>query len=457
MRVGCGWCRVCGPGRSKVTGGACLLSFMVAGFWIISTLRSQGEYREWTPRSLPTRDPSVKHFIYGRDSDVYLYSAIANDPSRRGNSSATKDQPIRDQLDIVVTTLDKARVSYECCVLYGDLKRVYVTPARVYFRYYPTKYSVGAQLKEYFHPTVYVARQFSCSVPVLKGAPLPAKITLTSSSQCSSDVNDYLEVLYPPRHPGGLAVCAKIAHSGGLDPGKVIEWFEMQRLLGVDKILIYDLGNQESINTVFRYYRKLGILDVQPYELPGTPKDRSLKEGFKRTPQFVQDETMAVLECRHRMGGYSYVLSHDLDEMVIPRENISIKTLLEESLALYPNAAGFYFFTEFFILTWGPTHPDERLMVKRYRKTREPRWECYKYVYVTDRVISMLTHEIFPKDSYTTEVLPPDDVILHHYRQCPSDTWGTCSVTTRIDDVMVRYRDLDETVLKVRMATGTKS
>lgn len=456
MRAKYKWLHGCGPGRSKFKRVAASLIFIiVAGFWIFLLLPLQGEYQQWTPRSLPTRDPDVKHFIYGRDSDIYMYSAIANVAYQRGNMAAT-DWPIRDEIEIVVTTLDRSRVSYECCVLHEDLTSVYITPARVYFRYYPTKHSLGARLEQYFRPTVYVARQFSCGVPVSNGTPLPSKITLTSTSQCSSDVKDYLTVLYPRRHPGRLAVCAKIAHSGGLDPAKVIEWFEIQRLLGVDKVLIYDLGNQESINRVFGYYRKLGILDVQPYELPGSPRGRSLREDLKHTPQFSQDETMAVLECRHRMGGYTYVIGHDLDEMIVPRENISIKTLIQESLALYPRAAGFYFFTEFFITTWGPTHPEERLMVKRYRKTREPRWECYKYVYVTDRVVSSLTHEIFPKDTFTTEVLPPDDVILHHYRQCPRDTWGTCSVTTTIDDVMVRYRDLDERVLKVQLATGIK-
>ncbi|KAK6963252.1 hypothetical protein BgiMline_030369, partial [Biomphalaria glabrata] len=46
-------------------------------------------------------------------------------------------------------------------------------------------------------------------------------------------------------------------------------------------------------------------------------------------------------------------------------------------------------------------------------------------------------------------ILSPDDVILHHYRKCPRDTWGTCTAATVVDDVMMRFRDLDSQVTQV--------
>ena len=54
-----------------------------------------------------------------------------------------------------------------------------------------------------------------------------------------------------------------------LDPNKLMEWFEVQRLLGVDHIQLMDLNNPEPVQKVFRYYKDMGLLNPLPYELPG--------------------------------------------------------------------------------------------------------------------------------------------------------------------------------------------
>ena len=54
-----------------------------------------------------------------------------------------------------------------------------------------------------------------------------------------------------------------------MDPNKLMEWFELQRLLGVDHIQLMDLHNPEPIQKVFKYYTDLGLLNALPYELPG--------------------------------------------------------------------------------------------------------------------------------------------------------------------------------------------
>ena len=48
-----------------------------------------------------------------------------------------------------------------------------------------------------------------------------------------------------------------------------MEWFEIQRLLGVDHIQIMDADNPEPVQKVFRYYKDMGLLNPLPYELPG--------------------------------------------------------------------------------------------------------------------------------------------------------------------------------------------
>lgn len=239
-----------------------------------------------------------------------MYSAIAN-----------YHLPINGAINIIITTLDASSSPLQCCVLL-DNETLYTTPSQHHFFYHNIDVTFVAKIVEYFHPEIWKAHQFSCVAPEIGRH--AGHVTLTSST-CSTDFRDYLPVLYPQRVPGGLAICAKVAHSNGLDPEKVIEWFELQRMLGVDKVLIFNLGVPEKVYRVFRYYQEIGVLDLQPYELPGHPPNRTLMEIAKTSMQFHNDESMPVLECRQRMSGYSYVISHDLDEFIIPRMDVDLK------------------------------------------------------------------------------------------------------------------------------------
>ncbi|XP_059156818.1 uncharacterized protein LOC131941546 [Physella acuta] len=380
--------------------------------------------------------------------DTYIYSAIANIEYEEKKKQLEAKNITSFDLELILTTLDATRHGYNCCVIYHDPESVTltVTPASHYFR----EFIVGGPSNE----KLYAARQYVCHGTVSTANNMPEYVTLTSSSKCPTHTKDYLKVLYPIKQPG-IALCGKIAHSGGVEPQKAIEWFEMQKLLGVDKILIYDLGNPEGLTRVFRHYQQEGILDLQPYELPGEPESRSLTEAYKHTAQFNYDETLAVLECRHRMAGYDYVISHDMDEMIIPRQAVDLKTFFQEKWSQRPTASALFFHTEFFLTTWEPSNPEEQLMVKRFRNTTVPRWECYKYVYKPSRVITSITHTVFSRSAFKTINIEPNEAILHHYRKCPEDTWKTCSVPSKIDDVMTRYKDLDPRVVKVREVTAT--
>ncbi|CAG5118844.1 unnamed protein product, partial [Candidula unifasciata] len=372
-----------------------------------------------------------KHFVMGRDADVYMYSAIVNLPE---NNIKDNHFDPSTNAEIIITTLDRSSGSFYCCVLFDNKKTLLRNRGQIYFENYVKSGSLIDSLTEYFFPRYYIARQFRCRVPTDSPRSRYSYISL-ASSRCSTDRRDFLPILQPSRVPGGLALCAKVAHSGGLDPEKVIEWFEVQQLLGVDKVLIFDLGNPETLNR---------------------PPNRSLGEKWKRTSQFHHDETMAVLECRQRLAGYDYIIGHDTDEFIIPRRAITLKDFLKEQLQKEPKAAGFYLYTQFFITTWKPTNPEEDLMVKRYRESTVPLWEAYKYVYLPSRAKIATTHQFFPKDAEFRKCkVSPEAAVLHHYRECPQDTWGTCSVATHTDNIMARYHDLDERVFTVRNATQT--
>ncbi|BFZ20527.1 hypothetical protein BsWGS_23565 [Bradybaena similaris] len=399
-----------------------------------------GRYTRWLPGTMPEPDAKARYFVPVRGQPVFMYSAIAN-----------LHQPVDAAINIIITTLSASRQSLQCCVLL-DGKSLFVTPAEEFFQYHNFDVAFIAKILEYFSADLYYARQYSCSVPDTGHS--AGHVTLTSSV-CSPDIEDFLQILYPPRVPGGLALCAKIAYNGGHDPEKVIEWVEVQLMLGVDKILIFDLGNPENLTRVFRYYQSLGVLDVQPYELPGSPANRTLWGADTATVQFHHDESMAVLECNQRMSGYTFVMSHDVDEFIIPRRDVTLKQFFKEKMETYQDGAGFFFEAEFFVYEWGPSHPKEDLMVSRYRRATKPHWECTKYMFLPHRTRGTITHTFFPLPPYRTYILGSEEAVIHHYRRCPH-VWSSCDPETIIDNSMARFRGLHERVVKVRAATNVR-
>lgn len=92
---------------------------------------------------------------------------------------------------------------------------------------------------------------------------------MTPDSACPVEDVYYLPVYIPEVVKGGLAICGKVAFGGLLDPVKLVEWFEMQKLLGVDKIQILDFDNSVNVKKVFQYYQETGLLAMFPLKLPG--------------------------------------------------------------------------------------------------------------------------------------------------------------------------------------------
>ena len=158
--------------------------------------------------------------------------------------------------------MDGSGIALTCCAIIDGVK-LYTSSAHVFSEHHHIDFM--PKVTQYFYPAHFLSKQFLCVVP---GNASVTNISLTSSN-CSDDVSDYIPVIYPETVLGGLAICAKTAFERGPVPERFVEWVEIQRLLGVDKILLFDLGVPEKLQNVFRYYRTLGVLDTVSYELPG--------------------------------------------------------------------------------------------------------------------------------------------------------------------------------------------
>ncbi|XP_048237059.1 uncharacterized protein LOC124134422 [Haliotis rufescens] len=369
------------------------------------------------PRPATQSENSGKPFQYfrkiGRMSTFFLTAFAVN------------DRPIKGRLNININTFDGAHVTLKCCIILSNHTLLITNASEPY----------KMPRAGHFHAT-----QYTCSLPL--GTDV-VQMSLTSSS-CSHDVQDYIPVKRPVQRPGGLALCGKTLFGKDLRPQRLVEWIEIQKLLGVDKILIFDLDNPESIRKIFRYYSKQGILDVQPFELPGRIDGVAYRDLYKHRHrhdgQFFQDESFVLLDCRERLSGYSWVMGIDADEIILPRKNVTLKPFIKELTAKHPQAAGFHFYIMFHYTSHGKTRNHSSGMEHlEYSRSTPPQWKAYKYFYIPDRVVIPSTHRVNAKAPYTVPRVSPSDGVIHHVRPCHLNESVCFPPGSVIDDSLLRF------------------
>lgn len=78
---------------------------------------------------------------------------------------------------------------------------------------------------------------------------------------CVENKEYYIKVDTPKKSESGLAVCGKVSY-GKLDAKRLVEWFEVQRLLGVDKVLTYTYKLNTQAMNVLDYYESIGYAEI---------------------------------------------------------------------------------------------------------------------------------------------------------------------------------------------------
>lgn len=121
-------------------------------------------------------------------------------------------------------------------------------------------------------------RQYSNGWPKMYACQFICKITKKNITHISivkdgAPYNSTLQVLkvtYPTRQQDKLAVCSKMAY-GTEKPIKLIEWFEYNLLMGVDKFITLVQPLNRDAFKVLKYYQQKGVLEmgIFPAPLPG--------------------------------------------------------------------------------------------------------------------------------------------------------------------------------------------
>ncbi|XP_076101032.1 uncharacterized protein LOC143070749 [Mytilus galloprovincialis] len=326
---------------------------------------------------------------------------------------------------IVLNVLDGSTYSNCDCCIYGYQKT--------------TIHRENAIVKEtFFHNSkkaYMVARQFQCSVKHTSFKVV--NIQLAGKMESCNISYSVHPVLYPEIKENGFGICTKIAYNY-INPVYLIEWFEYQKMMGVDMVLISLQSLNEDSYEVLRYYEREGIAKLIsfPKEMPGK-LDRGFTPQQWHFHQSTHDEQVAVYSCKEFLQGFAFVAIIDFDEIIVhDKFSEYSKFLKSELLPSYPDASAFTLNVSFFITDWGVSGV-EPLMTSRYLRRTSPLAYRYKNIYLPHRTETIDTHRTRSKSGYRRISLQSHNVVLHHYRDCNNlDMFpGSCMSYPKYTDI----------------------
>ena len=210
-----------------------------------------------------------------------------------------------------------------------------------------------------------------------------------------------------------ILVCMKTIFDS-LIPQRFIEFVEWQKLLKVDKIILYDIDNiTTDMNRTILHFISEGILEIQKYLPPASKSD------LRDRGQLIQ-----VNDCLYRnMYKYQYITFLDPDEIIVPRlhEVKSYAQLIETMILLNSSAAGYRFPNVIFCLKPSETNqvpPDLLSIRKLVRSDFFPYGTWTKVIVNPRRILEMGIHRIEGalKGYHFPVFVPPSVGALHHYR-----------------------------------------
>ena len=273
---------------------------------------------------------------------------------------------------------------------------------------------------------------------------------------------------------GRLAFCLNSMTGSRWQPKEIVQWLEMQRLLGVEYMTVYNRSLPHERRRVFDEYSHDDVDDQRNLviELRQSHGDLPFFDGI------TSHQTPTLNDCYYRnMGLYRHIVVHDVDELIVPRQNFTtIPDLIDNLKAIYNKTFGYFVFRNLhFFFKEPPTVKAEEqvrqllplslrnhssistyLTKRRRAAVVSPRGLYVKSVIDTDACIAVGIHIC---DAFTARFsrhdeqrfdVDPELAMKHHMRwECNIDDWlkyfkmDNCSQTFRksIDDdmLLVKY------------------
>ena len=131
-----------------------------------------------------------------------------------------------------------------------------------------------------------------------------------------------------------VGLCLKPIHSNYSDWFELITFVELQKILGVSKIVVYNESMSKDVSCILRYYEEQEhLVSVMAWDLYAKSNIRvtSPYDWWDKKNNLRNRGAMAAVnDCFYRnMNDYQYFFSVDLDEYIIPHIHETIPEMLQ--------------------------------------------------------------------------------------------------------------------------------
>ncbi|CAG9824682.1 unnamed protein product [Phaedon cochleariae] len=236
---------------------------------------------------------------------------------------------------------------------------------------------------------------------------------------------------------------------------QILEFIELNRLMGVDHFTFYDHTTGPQVACLLRDYVSRGVATVLPWRL-----DMASQKDIRTEGLFA-----ALNDCLYRsMYKYSHVALIDLDEYVVPKYNHTLPQLIDYlSRRMNTRTTGsFSFQNAFFYLQWSddaavaafddPVAANLVTLRKTRRRSKlHPHKQRSKYICRPEVTVEAGNHFVWEfVPGHGTLNVPADAAILHHYRICEFGGDDCIKTTSTVDKTAYRYKDVLTSAVKLQ-------
>ncbi|XP_067658980.1 uncharacterized protein [Haliotis asinina] len=258
-----------------------------------------------------------------------------------------------------------------------------------------------------------------CPVPL---DTYPAFISVLTT-RVSSPKN-VLPVNYPGPPYNNLTRCYPAVHGPFTDVNTLVTALETNRYFGTDKFIFYNYSVPDQINKVLLQYEREGIVEMRSWRLPFPPEEIH-----------YWGQMATIHDCVFsQLGVAKYVLLADIDEIIVPKNNVSLVDLADRILNTKdPSSQKLYgalmFQNVFFSLYENETTYkfSEKTIAKQFKmnaflhtnrsRTNGPQFRSK--LLVKPEAVDLIHVHIMEKflPGWAMYVVRPEIALMHHYRE----------------------------------------
>lgn len=230
---------------------------------------------------------------------------------------------------------------------------------------------------------------------------------------------------------------------------RIVEFIEINRLLGIEKFYMYNLSTTTNVQRVLEYYNNLGIVEIIKWNFYGYKFENEVR---------YNGILVSINDCLYRstfIDNFKYVAITDLDEFLIPFKQIKLLDLILKKTKEnnYDNINAFIFRNTFFHKKYLSDYSviPKNIKLKflytqiKIERTLKP-YKSHsrsKYIANARSIIESGNHQTWRSlSNYHEYDIPIDDGLLFHYRTDCVQNEPTCDGPTIIDFSARRFGSL---------------